>query len=190
MGKIVNVEFGRTKEEVICFSDFGSKVTVWRLNSGKSVEIRDPKFSHKGYGFRPVTGLFALLSRPGPQDILTLHAPGSYAVVKTVVLPTVDAQGMKWSLDGRWIVVWDTASVGFRVYIFTADGNLYRIYNGDGADEGLGLGIKCVEWSPKGDYLAIGGHDRRVTVLSTRTVRTRVNELLFMCTNWTPSSRP
>jgi WD40 repeat protein len=171
MGKIVNVEFGRTADEVLCFSDFGSRTTVWNVQSGRSVEIRDPKFpSARGYGFRPLTGLFALLSRPGSQDILTLHAPGTYFVVKTVTLQSVDAQGMKWSPDGRWIVFWDTASVGFRVYIFTADGNLYRVYQGDGGDDGLGLGVKNVEWSPKGDYLAIGGHDRRVVLLSTRTV--------------------
>jgi WD40 repeat protein len=171
MGRIVNVEFGRTADEVLCFSDFGSRITAWNLKSGRSVEIRDPKFpSARGHGFKPSTGLFALLSRPGPQDVLTLHAPGTYFVVKTVTLPSVDAQGMNWSPDGRWIALWDTASVGFRVYIFTADGSLYRVYQGDGGDDGLGLGVKSVEWSPKCDYLALGGYDRRVVLLSTRTV--------------------
>jgi WD40 repeat protein len=171
MGKIINVEFGRTANEVLCFAEFGSRTTVWNVKSGRSVEIRDPKFSaSRGYGFRPSTGLFALLSRPGPQDVLTLHAPETYFVVKTVTLPSIDAQGIKWSPDGRWIAVWDTASVGFRVYIFTTDGNLYRVYQGDVGDDGLGLGVKSVEWSPKGDYLALGGHDRRVVLLSTRTV--------------------
>ncbi|KAF2431621.1 tricorn protease N-terminal domain-containing protein [Tothia fuscella] len=168
MGKLVNVEFGRSREEVLCFSDFGSKLTAWNLKSGTSVEIRDPKFSTRGYGYRPHTGLFALLSRPGPQDILTLHAPTTYFVVKTVTLLTVDAQGVKWSPDGRWMVVWDTPSVGLKIYVYTADGHLYRVYSGDSEDT-LGLGVKSIEWSPRGDYLAIGGHDRRVVLLSTRT---------------------
>jgi WD40 repeat protein len=171
MGKIVNVEFGWTKEDVICFSDFGSKVTVWSLKTGRSVEIRDPKFSTtRTFGFRPITGLCAILSRPGPQDVLTLHAPSSYAVLKMVTLQSVDAQGIRWSPDGRWLAVWDTPSIGYRVFIYTADGHLYRVYNGDCDEDGLGLGVKSIEWSPKSDYLAIGGHDRRVTLLSTRTV--------------------
>jgi WD40 repeat protein len=101
--------------------------------------------------------------------VLTLHAPSTYFVVKTVTLPSVDAQGVKWSPDGRWLVVWDTASVGYKAYLYTADGHLYRVYSGDSEDT-FGLGIRSVEWSPRGDYLAIGGHDRRVTLLSVRTV--------------------
>ncbi|KAE9988671.1 hypothetical protein EG328_008688 [Venturia inaequalis] len=170
MGKIVNVEFGRTKEEVLCFSDFGSKVTAWSLKTGRSVEIRDPKFPNaRTFGFRSITGLCAILSRPGPQDILTLHAPSTYAVLKMVTLQSVDAQGMRWSPDGRWLAVWDTPSIGYRVYVYTADGHLYRVYNGDCGEDGLSLGVKSIEWSPKSDHLAIGGHDRRVTLLSTRT---------------------
>jgi WD40 repeat protein len=176
MGKLVNVEFGSTADEVLCFSDFGSRITAWNLKSGRSVEVRDPKFpSARGFGFRSFTGLFALLSRPGPQDVLTLHAPGTFFVLKTVTLPSIDAQGIKWSPDGRWIVCWDTASVGYQVYIFTADGNLYRTYQGDGTDDGLELGVRSVEWSPKGDYLAIGGHDRRIVLLSTRTVCLKIH---------------
>lgn len=170
-GKIINAEFGRTKDEVLLFSDFASKVTIWSLISSRSVEIRDPKFSTKGYEFRPSsTPTFALLSRPGPQDILTLHAPNSYKVLKTVVLPTDDAQGLKWRADGNWIAIWEAASMGMRVSIYTADGHLYRVYNGDESAEISGLGVKCIHWSPSGQYLAIGSYDRRVTLLNTRTV--------------------
>ncbi|TID18082.1 WD40 repeat-like protein [Venturia nashicola] len=170
MGNIVNVEFGRTKDDVVCFSDFGSKVTVWSLKTGRSVEVRDPKFPNtRTFGFRPTTGLCALLSRPGPHDVLTLHAPSSYAVLKMLTLQSVDAQGMRWSPDGRWLAVWDTPSIGYRVYIYTADGHLYRVYNGHCEEDRLSLGVKSIEWSPRSDHLAIGGHDRRVTLLSTRT---------------------
>lgn len=108
MGKIVNTDFGRTKEEVLVFSDFGSKVTIWSLKTARMVEIRDPKLGKSGFGYRSKGGVFALLSRPGAQDTLTLHAPTSYQVLKTTTLQSVDAQGLKWSPDGRWIAVWDT----------------------------------------------------------------------------------
>ncbi|OCL06078.1 WD40 repeat-like protein, partial [Glonium stellatum] len=170
MGKIVNGDFGRNADEAVLFSDFGAKVTVWSLVNGRSVEIRDPKFSSaKGYGYRPKTGMFALLSRPGGRDIVTLHAPGTYSVLKTLTLATVDAQGLKWSPDGRWFTVWDSPSTGYKIFIYTADGHLYRMYSGEQQGEINGLGIKSVEWSPRGDFLAIGGYDKRVTLLGTRT---------------------
>jgi WD40 repeat protein len=176
MGKIVNAEFGRTRNEVLVFSDFGSKVTIWSLVTGRNVEIRDPKFPNsRGYAYRKKSGdLFSLLTRPGAQDMLTLHAPNSYKVIKSVALPTMDAQGMKWSPDQTWIAVWDTASVGQIIYIFTSDLCLYRTYTG--TDEaGIGsAGIRTLDWSPAGQYLAVGGTDHRITLLSTRTVR-------FMC---------
>ncbi|KIW04951.1 uncharacterized protein PV09_04116 [Verruconis gallopava] len=169
MGKISNAEFGRTKDEALVFSEFSSKVTVWSLQTRRTVEIRDPKFSTKGFAYRPSGGVFALLSRPGAQDILTLHAPETYKIMRTATLPTTDAQGLKWSPDGRWIAVWETPSIAYKVHIYTADGHLYRTYDGSGEDGLQGLGIKSLEWSPRGDYLALGGHDRRVTLLSTRT---------------------
>ncbi|KAI9668619.1 MAG: hypothetical protein M1831_001058 [Alyxoria varia] len=172
MGKIANAEFGADDTEVLVFSSFGAQVTCWSLWSGRSVEIKDPKFATKGHGRSRAgrSGVFALLARPAAQDVVTLHAAGSYALMRTFTLPTVDAQGLKWSPDGRWLAVWDAPSTGYKVYIYTADGYLYRCYTGDYFDESLmGLGVKSIEWSPNGDFLAIGGYESAITLLSTRT---------------------
>ena len=196
MGGIVAVDFGASDTEVIVLSDFNSKVTIWSLESGRAVEIKDPKYSslpsssslqsaaRVGCGYRPISSavsgsgvradLFALLARSAAQDILLLLAQQSYNIIKTVLLSTVDAQGVKWSPDGNWLAVWEAASIGYKVYIYTADGNLYRVYSGNtsedgGEGEGDALGVRCIEWSPKGD-LAVGDYARRVTLLNSRTV--------------------
>jgi WD40 repeat protein len=185
MGKNVHVDFGNTENEVVVFSDFTSKATVWCLQTGRTVEIRDPKFSGKegrGWGYRPdpnakIAGraaLLAILCRTGGQDVLLLLAPRTHDVVRREELPTVDAAGMKWSRDGRWIAVWDAASSGYHLHIFTADGHLYRSISRETMDEHdqwsvEGLGIKSVEWVPGNQWLAVGGWDRRVRILSTRT---------------------
>ena len=186
MGKIVSVEFGSNESEVVVFADFNSRMTLWNVESGRAVEIKSPKFATAkcGYGYRPCFGsgsepdsghtstrLFALLSRVDAQDILLLLAVPSYALVKNVVLPTTDAQGIKWSPDGRWLLIWEAASLGYKIYVYTADGNLYRAYGGRDVGDGENvLGVKSVEWSPKGDILAIGDYAKRVTLLNTRTV--------------------
>lgn len=175
MGVVVNAEFGNTEDEVLLWSDFNSKVTVWNLNSGRTVEIKDPKFPKKsGWAYRPGNapnsiGVFSLLSRPAATDVITLHAPLSYRVLRTINLETADARGFKWSHDGKWIAVWDTASVGVYIAIYSADGHLFRTYRGDPEIEHLELGVRTLEWSPRGDFLAVAGHDRRIVLLSTRT---------------------
>jgi len=180
MGRIVSAEFGATGDEALLFSEFGARVTVWSLSSRRSVEIKDPKSINKGHGYRPKSAFFALLSRPSAQDIITLHSPSTYFVFKTINVPSADAQGLKWNPDGQWLAVWDTPSVGLRVFIFSADGHLYRTHAGELNDGIEGLGTRTLEWSPRGDFLAIGGHDKRVTLLSTRTVQTPIL-LVFNC---------
>lgn len=173
MGKIANVEFGFDDTEILVFSSFGAQVTSWNLWTGRSVEIKDPKFTTKGYGHNRTgdTGIFALLSRPSSQDMISLHCAGSYEIMKSFPLPSVDAQGLRWSPDGRWIAIWDTPRTGYKVYINTADGHHFRTYAGDYFDDDLvGLGVKTIEWSPGGDFLAVGGYESTVTLLSTRTV--------------------
>lgn len=106
--------------------------------------------------------------------MLLLLAARTYTVLKKVELATIDAQGLKWSHDGRWIAVWDSAASGFRLCIYTADGHLYRTISREPSDELSewaieGLGIKTVEWVPGKEWIAIGGWDRRVRILSTRT---------------------
>lgn len=200
MGRIAGAEFGASGDDVLAFSEFGARLTVWFVGSGRCVEMRDPKVLRGGdagggggaagaaagagaarcFGFRPATGHLALLARPAAQDVLVLCAPRSYAVLSSVVLQSQDAQGVRWSADGRWVAVWEAPGLGFRVWVYTADGHLFRMYGGEEVGEvegmgaggglGLGLGVKSVEWSPRGDFLAVGGFDGRVTLLGTRTV--------------------
>ncbi|PVI01195.1 hypothetical protein DM02DRAFT_728043 [Periconia macrospinosa] len=194
MGKNVHVEFGRDENEVLVWSAFSSRVVRWCLKTGRNIEIRDPKFDGKmgkGWGYRPhkdgSTGdggggdegsgkgnVMAILCRSSGQDILLLLSLPSYSVLKRVELPTTDAQGLKWSGDGRWIAIWDSAATGYFLHIFTADGHLYRTITREPSAElnewGVeGLGIKTVEWVPGNEWLAVGGWDRRVRILSTRT---------------------
>lgn len=163
--------FGSSDDEFLTFADFGSRVNIWNLNTGRSVEVKDPK-SHireRGYAFRPKSGHLAILCRSGPQDVLVLIAQDTREVIWTAALPMIDAQGLTWSPDGMFLVVSESASLGSNACVYTAAGDLYRTYSGEGAED-LQMGIKSLQWSPKSDMIAVSSYDRRVRLLNTRTV--------------------
>ncbi|KAH8433542.1 WD40 repeat domain-containing protein [Aspergillus melleus] len=171
-----NVDFGGDENEVIVFHAFNAKVSIHGLDSGCSQVIKSPKFSHyNGFGYRPKTRQFAILLKPDAVDVLTIHEFRSYELIGRANLPTVDAQGMKWSPDGRWIAVWDAASAGTKVLIFTADGQPFRTYTGPpGVDMSFDLGVRNIEWGPasnngSSEFLAVGKVDGTVDLLKSKT---------------------
>ncbi|KAL4880928.1 Quino protein amine dehydrogenase [Aspergillus karnatakaensis] len=173
----LNIDFGADENEAIAFHAWNTKLTVFGLDTGRSHIIKSPKFSHQnGFGYRPRTGQLAILLKPETSDLLTIHESRSYELIGREVLPTVDAQGLKWSPDGRWVAIWDTASAGTKVLIFTADGQLFRTYTGlPEADESFDFGVRGVEWSPVdagsglSQVLAVGKVDGTVDLLKAKT---------------------
>lgn len=164
-----NIEFGRTPDEVMVFSDFDFKIQIWSLITKRAIEIKDPKSASPGYDYRPTSGHLALLIRPAVHDILMVIAPHTHEVLETLELLTIDAQGIKYSPDSNWIAIWDTPSAGCRVLILTADGQLFKTYSLP--HEELNLGVRSVQWSPDSEYLAIGDNEGKVTFLAKNKVR-------------------
>jgi WD40 repeat protein len=175
----LSIDFGSDGNEILVFHAWNTKLTIHSLGAGRSSVIKTPKAAHAlGFGYRPQTRQFAILLKPDASDLLTIHAPQSYELVGRAILPTIDAQGLKWSPDGKWIAVWDVASGGTKVLIFTADGQLFRTYTRPaGSDEAFDLGVKQIEWSPAAgpngpsEVLAVGKVNGTIDLLRTRTVR-------------------
>lgn len=173
----LNIDFGADENEIVAFHAFNTKLTIFGLDSGRSHVLKSPKYSHNnGFGHRPRTGQLAILLKPETTDVLTVHETSSYEVIGHEVLPTVDAQGLKWSPDGRWIAVWEAASIGTKVFILTADGQLFRIYEGlPDSDFSYDLGVRGIEWGPAAannvsPVLAVGKVDGTVDLLGSKTV--------------------
>lgn len=166
--KLANIDFGRTPDEVMVFSDFGFKLQIWSLITKRAIEIKDPKSTLPCYSYRSTTGHLALLTRPASHDILMIIAPHTHEVLETAELSTVDARGVVYSPNGNWLVVWDTASAGCRVLVLTADGHLFKTYSLP-QDE-LNLGVRSVQWSRGSDFIAVGDNEGTVTILGANTV--------------------
>ncbi|KAJ5786857.1 uncharacterized protein N7503_012069 [Penicillium pulvis] len=174
----LNVEFGGDENEVLVFHAWNNKMAIHSIETGQISVVKTPKFPHPlGFGYRPITRKhLAIILKPDASDTLTIHELPSYELLNRTVLPTIDAQGLKWSPDGKWIAVWDTPSSGTKVLILTADGQMFRTYNGPaGVDDAFDLGVKQIEWSaaagPSGvsETLAVGKINGNIDLLRTRT---------------------
>ena len=166
---VANVDFTPTHDELIAFSEFNTQLTIFSLKSGEQRVIKSPKFAGlNGFGFRPATGQLAVLLKNDANDTLTLHETETYDVITAVTLPTADAQGLKWSPNGAWIAIWESAAAGTKLAIYTADAQHYRTYAEPLNDSKLG--VKVVEWSPDSLFLAIGKHDATVDFINSTTV--------------------
>jgi WD40 repeat protein len=158
----------------LVFTEYGLKVSIYNLCTGKGVDINAPKFytaasAGRGYSYRLHNSHLALLTRNGGKDVLSIHTPNTLEIVRSWVPQSIDAQGVCWSKDGKWLVVWESASQGHRLFVYTADGHLFKTWNGPfSADENtvLGAGIRGFEWSGNGAWIAVGDFSCRVTLLA------------------------
>lgn len=176
--KSVFVDFGQNDDEVFVFSALGIKLSIFPLSSSQLVEVNNPKFyspfavAH-GYSFRSQSGHLALLTRTAGKDMISIHSPGTRAVARSWSPDVIDAQGICWAPDGRWLVVWESAAHGIRVLFYTADGNLYRDWAGpqpaspDSIDYGLHAGVKQLTFSHNGRHVAVADYERSLYILST-----------------------
>lgn len=180
--------FGSTDDEICVFAEFGLKLSVIDLRTSKSVDITAPKLfspgtAGKGLAYRPGTKNLALLTRHGGKDVISLHARESYEVTRSWYPDTVDAQGLSWSPDGRWLVVWESSAQGHKALAYTADGHLFKTWNGptqmseDEVDTALGAGVKLFDWAKNGTNVAVGDYSRRVGILAAPSFTESMNLL-------------
>ena len=170
LGRVAEIAFGHTPDEILVFSDFGVKLTIWSLLTSRGVEIRDPKYTIKCYHHRPGTGHLAILTRPAAQDVLMLLEPGSHALIKTVEMLTIDAQEVTWSSDVSWLAIRDAESSGYKVLIYTADGHLYKTISSSVNNVDLSLGVRSMQWSSTNGTFAIGDNNDGITIFSKNNV--------------------
>ena len=173
LGRLVSVDFVG-EDVLLSIWEFG-KAKLWDLNSGKSIDLPDAK---TGCDFKVWqmrlgveeggTTILAMLSRTGADDHLIMHIPVTQKSFPWIKLPTVDAQGLLWSPDGRWLAVQDTATARPSVHLYTPDGCHFRSYPSS-KDSEIGLGVKRMAWSSDSSTLALARYDGRIDLLNTKT---------------------
>jgi hypothetical protein len=180
-GKPSFVCFGPDDHEVCVCSVFGLRFAVFNLSTSKAVEVNSPKFYHaasasRGFSFRPGTSHMALLTRVSGKDVVSLHHPVTRQVQRSWQPDTVDAQGLTWTPDGKWLLVWESPSQGHKVLFYTPDGHLFRSWTGargSSADDpvvDLAPGVKFCQQSRDASRVAVGDYSRRICIIDTISV--------------------
>lgn len=181
-GKPTYVGFGYDDHEVLVMSAHGLKLSIFNILTSKAVEIPNPKFHQatsatKGLSFNVTGGHLALLTRSGGRDFISVHCPRTREVVGSWSTETIDANGLVWTPDGQWILLWESPAHGHRLLLYTPDGQLFRSLDAThlsaspSADNVLEPGIKFCQLSADGQRCAIGDQSRTVSLLLTATWR-------------------
>jgi WD40 repeat protein len=91
--------------------------------------------------------------------------------LSSVKIPTIDAQSLAWSPDGRWLAVLDTPTATTSVHFYTPDGHLFKSHATCTDDSQLG--VKSISWSSDSSTVAICRYDSGIELLSARTFALR-----------------
>ncbi|KAH6916844.1 WD repeat-containing protein 8 [Coprinopsis sp. MPI-PUGE-AT-0042] len=166
---LVRAEWGPDGRTVLCFSEWGLRVTVWSLVSGTATYIQHPIHPDRGYAFRSDGRYFVLAERHKSKDTLGVYdASESYKLVRHFPLPTSSLSSLCLSPSGNYIAVWE-GPLEYKLHVVTLAGNLVTSFT---PEQDPGFGIRSVAWHPNGLFLAVGGWDDKIHVLD--------------CLSWSP----
>lgn len=152
---------------VLTASDFNLHLSVWSLSAGSLWRVRQPKTIPSCLSFAPgkEAPLLALATRRDCKDYLGIYGDtgddGGWGYLREWPTTTIDLQAVEWSPTGAAICVVDSC-LEYRVQVYSPDGTLLGRYIAyDNA-----LGVKTVQWSPSGSFLAVGSYDQSVRLLT------------------------
>ncbi|KAL8400358.1 hypothetical protein RB594_000660 [Gaeumannomyces avenae] len=181
--KLGFVDFGASDAEVCMTSSLGLKLSVFDLAVSRTVEIANPKFysastAARAFSFRPRTHHLAVLTRTSARDLVSVHHPRMRDTQRSWNAETVDASGLSWSPDGRWLVVWEGPAHGHKVLFYTPDGQLFKCWSGPqaGLDAAtrdclsLGAGVKLLQFAADSSRMALADFSRTVYLLDMATI--------------------
>ncbi|KZT57092.1 YVTN repeat-like/Quino protein amine dehydrogenase, partial [Calocera cornea HHB12733] len=163
---LVRSEWAPDGRSILCWSEWGLRLTVHSLTTGQSTVIPQPTYPDRGYAFSRDGRWLALATRKGGKDFLNVHdALEKYTLVRQSPLPTSSIGDLSLSPDGLYVAVWESI-LDYKLYILTLDGRLQATFTPSGPYADAGLGVRCVSWHPNSGFLAVGGWDDKLHILA------------------------
>lgn len=178
--KPVYIAFGPVDTNVYACASLGLKFAVFDLAASRAAEVPNVKFCtaatvRRGFCFRPHSRHLTVLTRVAGKDMISIHHPVTKKVQRAWCPDLVDAQGLLWSPDGAWLVIWESAALGHKILFYTPDGNLFKVWSGPqplaaaDADAPFSPGVRLLDFSPDAQRLAVADSSRRICILDMKS---------------------
>ncbi|KAF4573059.1 Centrosome-associated WD domain-containing protein [Pleurotus pulmonarius] len=161
---LVKAEWAPDGRTVLCFSEWGLRVTLWSLVTGRASYINFPIHPDRGYTFRADGRYLIMAERHKSKDTLGLYdVAEGYKPVRHFPLPTSSLSSLALSPSGNHLAIWE-GPLEYKLYIISLNGDLLGSF---APDHDPGFGIRGVAWHPTGMFLAVGGWDDKVYILDS-----------------------
>ncbi|KAG7099110.1 hypothetical protein E1B28_000983 [Marasmius oreades] len=161
---LMKVEWAPDGRTLLCFSEWGLRVTVWSLVTGASTYIQFPIHPDKGFTFRSDGRYFILAERHKSKDTLGLYdTSDSFKLVRHFPLPTSSLSSFALSPTDNHLAVWE-GNLEYKLHIITLAGKVLASFT---PDPEPALGVRHVAWHPSGAFLAVSGWDDRIYILDS-----------------------
>ncbi|KAF9524092.1 WD repeat-containing protein 8 [Crepidotus variabilis] len=161
---LLSAEWAPDGRTVVCFSEWGLRVSLWSLTNGTPSYIQFPIHPDKGYAFRSDGRYFLLGERHKSKDTLGVYdSSEAYRLVRHFPLPTSTFAGLALSPTGNHVAVWD-GPLDYKLHVVNLAGDHLTTFT---PSLDPGFGIRCVAWHPNGMFLAAGGFDDKIHILDS-----------------------
>ncbi|KZP10515.1 WD repeat-containing protein 8 [Athelia psychrophila] len=163
---LVRAEWAPDGRHILCFSEWGLRVTVWSLVTGGATYIQFPIHPERGYAFRADGRYFILAERHKSKDTLGVYdTADGYKLARHFPLPTASLAHLALSPTGNHLAVWE-GPLEYKLTILTLAGALLATFT---PAPDPGFGVRAVAWHPSGALLAVGGWDDTIHILDSLT---------------------
>ncbi|KAG8896531.1 hypothetical protein FRB99_008852 [Tulasnella sp. 403] len=113
------------------------------------------KLRDEAWDARIEAGTEGLVRAEWAPDARSIHFP----------LPTTSLHSIAISPNGNHLAVWE-GPLEYKLHILSLVGNVLATFTPPEPDVALGLGIRAVAWHPSGGFIAVGGWDEKIYILT------------------------
>ncbi|KAI0307923.1 Quino protein amine dehydrogenase [Multifurca ochricompacta] len=163
---LIRAEWAPDGRNILCFSEWGLRVTVWSLLTGMATYIQYPLHPDKGHAFRQDGRYFVLAERHKSKDTIGVYdAADSFRLARHFPLPTTSMSSLALSPSGNHLAIWE-GPLEHRLFVLSLAGDVLGTFQ---PDPDSVFGIRNVVWHPSGMFLAVGGWDNKIHILEQLT---------------------
>ncbi|KAH8835280.1 hypothetical protein DL96DRAFT_1573605 [Flagelloscypha sp. PMI_526] len=159
---LVKAEWAPDGRHILCFSQWGLRVTIWSLVTGTATYIQFPSHSEANHQFSHDGRYLFTAERHRSKDSIGIYdALDAYKLVRNCSVPTSNLGAISLSPNGLYLAIWEGV---LEVVILSISGTVLATFL---PPLDPGLGIKGVRWHPQSSFIAVLGYDDKIHILDS-----------------------